>query len=320
MEIIKYFDSTEFTAKRLIAMKRETRKQIYVVFSTLGEREAELIYDKITLLRLELVEFIDKIFLSHRRAGDPEKEELTEQKAKKADPAVEIINCNSYNPPDMESERGKGADMRRTLYYINQNLEESVSPDDVILVFLDADVVPEHFGAHFVLGLSGAIMEGYDFSKASFWREMGRVKKFVAQPIFSIIDHPDLDKLKDFAYPLSGEVGGTLHFFNSVCFWQIYGVETGINIDSCVGSYQVADINLGLYDHEHHGDLNIQKMAFGIMRTYLTQLRDYGIIELKQGAKISDTFKAAMIDEKGNRESMEFDLTEKKYSPLKEIL
>ena len=50
--------------------KSKGKKKIYVVFSTFGEREANLIYDKITLLKNELGTVIDKIFLSHRRAED----------------------------------------------------------------------------------------------------------------------------------------------------------------------------------------------------------------------------------------------------------
>ena len=188
------------------------------------------------------------------------------------------------------------------------------------MVFLDADVVPRHFGVHFVTGLAGAVLKGYDFAKASFWREMGRVKKYVAQPLFSVLDHPGLKSLSQLAYPLSGEVGGTVDFFNRVHFWQIYGVETGINIDASIGGYRVADVNLGLYDHEHHGDLGIQKMSFGIIRTFIRQCVDYGILELKDGTKISDIFRASYIDENAQRQEMEFNLEEKKYQPLKNII
>ena len=297
--------------------KSKGKKKVYVIFSTFGEREANLIYDKITLLKNELGTVIDKIFLSHRRAEN--RDELTEQKALLADENVEILICNSYDVPDMGNEKGKGADMRRTLFHINDKYADG-KPEDIILVYLDADVVTEYFGPHFVLGLAGAVLKGNDFAKASFWRGMGRVKKFVAQPLFSVIDHPDLNRLREFSYPLSGEVAGTLKFFNSVNFWQIYGVETGINIDASLGKFKIADVNLGSYDHEHHGDLNIQKMAFGIIRTYFKQLLDYGLIDLKKGAEISDSFQASYIDENSDRQKMEFDLTEKKYKPMDTVL
>ncbi|MFW5770884.1 MAG: hypothetical protein ACOCX9_05560 [Spirochaetota bacterium] len=315
MTEIMRFDSGELTREVVTSMKGE--KLIHVIFSTFGEREASLIYEKISLLREELGDLVDTIYLSHRRAGDDE--EKTEQMARKADHNVEILICNNMEVPDMGKEKGKGADMRRALYHINITKAGS-NLDDHIVIFLDADVVPQYFGAHFVTGLAGAVLKGNDFAKASFWREMGRVKKYVAQPLFSVIDHPGLEKLSQLAYPLSGEVGGTVSFFNSVHFWQIYGVETGINIDASIHDYRVADVNLGLYDHEHHGDTGIQKMSFGIIRTFIRQCVDYGILELKDGATISDIFKASYIDEKAQRQEMEFNLEEKKYQPLGNIL
>ncbi len=315
MAEIMQFDPGELTREVVASIKGQ--KHIHVIFSTFGEREASLIYEKISLLRENLGELVDTIYLSHRRAGDDE--EKTEQMARKADHNVEILICNNLEVPDMGEEKGKGADMRRALYHINTTKVKN-NPDDHIVIFLDADVVPQYFGAHFVTGLAGAVLKGNDFAKASFWREMGRVKKYVAQPLFSVIDHPGLEKLPRLAYPLSGEVGGTVSFFNSVNFWQIYGVETGINIDASMRNHRVADVNLGLYDHEHHGDTGIQKMSFGILRTFIRQCVDYGILELKDGAKISDIFRASYIDENAQRQKMEFNLEEKKYQPLENIL
>lgn len=317
MDKIKFYESTDFTLDKLNSLKGN--KKIYVIFSTFGEREAELIYNKITLLRDRLGPLIDRVFLSHRR-HEPDKPELTEKKAVEAYKDTKIIICNSLDVPDMGREKGKGSDMRRTVFQINKSFTDGLSGEDIILVFLDSDVVTEFFGAHFVLGLAGGVLSGADFSKAGFWREMGRVKKFVAQPLFSLINHDIVKNLTNFSYPLSGEVAGTLKFFNDVNFWQIYGVETGINIDACFGDYKIADVNLGLYDHEHHPDVNIQRMSFGIMRTFLHKMIDYGIIELKDGARVSDVFRASLIGELGTRQTMEFDLTEKMYQPLKNIL
>ncbi len=310
MKDIVYKEAKDYSLEKVTELKGD--RKLYVVFSTFGEREAELINEKITLLREKTGDLIDRIFLSHRRSGAAE--ELTESKAREADPSAEIIVCNDYRVPDMGDEKGKGADMRRTLFHINRH--HCDKEEDPVIVFLDADVVEEYFGEHFVLGLAGPVYEGCDFSKAGFWREMGRVKKFVAQPLFSVIEHPVLNNLRDLSYPLSGEVAGRLSFFNSVKFWQMYGVETGVNIDAFMGGFKTADVNLGLYDHEHHGDVNIQKMCFGIIRTYLMKLLEYGIIELKDSASISHLFKASYIDEGADRQRLDFDLTERKYQPL----
>jgi len=314
-EIIKYSHGS-FTTDELLKLKGD--KKIYVVFSTFGEREADLVIEKIAVLKTLPDGLIDNIIINHRRAG--ESADRTESGISSAYKDVNIMVSNNANIPDMKNEKGKGGDMRRTIYRINREYLHNSSPDKVIVVFLDADVLPEYFGTHFVTGLAGAVLNGADYAKGGFWREMGRVKKYVAQPLFSAISHPSIKALSEFSYPLSGECAGTLRFFNSVSFWQMYGVETGILIDAVSGEYILADVNLGLYDHEHHNDINIQKMSFGIIRTYLRSLIDYGIITLNKDAVLSDAFSAEYINSDGERVTLKENLAEIKYRPLAEIL
>ena len=73
MEKIKYYESSQFPVKKIKDIKGDYT--IVVVFSTFGTREAELIYDKISLIRKELGSIVDGIYLSHRRENDTE--ELT---------------------------------------------------------------------------------------------------------------------------------------------------------------------------------------------------------------------------------------------------
>jgi hypothetical protein len=316
MNKIAKYSSSEFTSDKLLSLKKN--KKIYVVFSTFGEREADLVIEKIAVLKKLSHAIIDRIIINHRRAG--ENADRTESGISSAYNDVDIMVSNNAIVPDMEKEKGKGGDMRRTIYRINKEYLNGSSPDNVIVVFLDADVLPEYFGSHFVTGLAGAVLNGADYAKGGFWREMGRVKKYVAQPLFSVISHPSLKALSGFSYPLSGECAGTLSFFNAVSFWQMYGVETGMLIDAVNGDYSLADVNLGLYDHEHHNDVNIQKMSFGIIRTYLRSLIDYGIINLNKDAALSDIFSAEYINSDGERVRLEENLAEIKYRPLAEIL
>lgn len=314
MADIKYYNAGDFILNDIIKKKGERGALVYVIFSTLGERESELIYDKIQVLCNDPGSLIDKIFLSHRRTGD--RMDRTEILAKEASRFIEIIISNDIQVPGMGQEKGKGADMRRALFHLNSRYTFDTTDENIIIIFLDGDSSPEHFGPRYVTGLCGAVLDGYDFARAGFFREMGRVKKFVAQPLYSAIGHHELKNLTMMSYPLSGEMGGTLQFFNSVSFWQIYGVETGINIDSSVMDFKTADINMGIHDHEHQDEIKIQKMAFGIIRTYLKQLESHGFIELKRNAVISDRFRAAFINEMGERDFLDFDLDEKKYEPL----
>lgn len=317
MDKITHLHSSRFSAADLAAAKG--RQRIYVVFSTLGEREADLVAGKIRVLRAELDGVVDRIFISHRRER-PDEPDRTEERVRAIDPAATIIITNTEAVPDMGDERGKGADMRRTLYHINRRYRQDRLAEEIVIVFLDADVSMQYFGSHFVTGLAGAVVEGFDFAKAGFWRAMGRVKKYLAQPLFSSIAHPAARRLTAFSYPLSGEVAGTLSFFNAVCFWQMYGIETGVAIDSCFQGYRMADVNLGHYDHGHYSDLGIQKMSFGVIRTWLRQMVEYGVIELKDGATVNDIFQFNAIDENGERQFHSYDLTELKYRPLVEIL
>ena len=312
-DIIKY-NHADFSHDEILKLKGN--RKIHVVFSTFGEREADLVAGKIELLKTLPSGIIDRFLLNHRRAGKGR--DLTESMVIERAPETEIVISNDFAVPDMGSEKGKGADMRRTLYHINRTFNGP--PSEAVVLFPDADVVPEHFGTHFLTGLAGAVLHGADFAKAGFWREMGRVKKFVAQPLFSVIRHPVLDRLAGFSYPLAGECAGTLEFFNSVSFMQIYGVETSILIDGLLDGHLMADVNLGLYDHEHHTDINIQKMCFGIIRTYMLALMERGLLELKGGAGLSDLFRAEYIDRREERVVISEDLSEIRYRPLKTIL
>lgn len=314
-DIVRY-SHDDFTPERILKIKGDRR--IYAVFSTFGEREADLVIGKIAVLKTLPAGVIDRIIVNHRRAGVSA--DRTEHGIYSAYKDVDILISNDAAVPDMKKEKGKGADMRRTIYRINRDYLNGCSPDDVITVFLDADVLPEYFGTHFLTGLAGAVLNGADYAKGGFWREMGRVKKYVAQPLFSVISHPLLAGLAGFSYPLSGECAGTVGFFNSVSFTQIYGVETSILIDAVTGGYTLADVNLGLYDHEHHNDINIQKMSFGIIRTYLRSLIDHGIISLNRGASLSDIFSAEFINSDGERVTIKENLEEIRYRPLAEIL
>ena len=169
MKQIEQYEAADFTRDGLLRAKG--KRKVFVVFSTFGEREGELIYDKIRLLREELGEYADGILVSHRRTG--EGEDLTERRAREAWDGTRVLVCNGLEVPDMGSERGKGADMRRALYHVNRSWKGDSADRDVVVVFLDADVVPRYFGPHFVLGLSGAVLDGNDFARASFWRAMG---------------------------------------------------------------------------------------------------------------------------------------------------
>ena len=62
----------------------------------------------------------------------------------------------------MGDERGKGADMRRALFTINKSFAETSSRKDIVIVFLDSDVLPGYFGEHFVFDFATDGITGQD--------------------------------------------------------------------------------------------------------------------------------------------------------------
>ncbi len=308
-----YYKSSDFTIDSLINAKKI---RCFVIFSAFGEREADLLCSKISLIKNECNALVDKIIVSHRRIGN--NEDKTEIKLKDEFDDVCLLNCNSYSVPDMRDEAGKGADMRRALYFCYKVLKAN-SHD--CIVFLDADVDTELFRSEYFYALAGPIINAEaQFCKASFFRKSGRVKKFTAQPLFSVINHPMLNGLSQFAYPLSGEVAGSFEFFASAGFAQRYGVETALLIDAVMQKIKMADVNLGNYDHIHGSDEDICRMSFGVIRTYLRKLEDYGVISLNENSAISNDFKRTYIDENLEMRSESDSLNEIIYEPLQKII
>lgn len=315
MTQIKLYNNTDFSAKEILSLKRQ--KKIYVIFTTLGDKEAEYIAEKINLFKSENNFIIDKIFLAHRRMGS--EPDQTEFVIKNYSDVVELVICNNLHVPDMGTESGRGADLRRALYHINTKYVKDNNPDDFVIIYMAEDIISEFFDSDCILALAGAILSGSDFAKASFWRSMGRVKKYVAQPLLSLFNHPDLAHLTEIAYPVSNEVAGTLKFFNSVQLWQNYGLETGILLDAILSKCSVADVNLGFFEHEHRSETTIQKMSFGIMRTFMIKMKEYGFLKLENNLELSDRLEASYIDENGDRKKFSHMLAEIEYQPLNKI-
>jgi glucosyl-3-phosphoglycerate synthase len=319
MTDINLFDISAFPLDRLIKLKGDIA--VIVVLPTLGERESDLIADKLAMLSSLTGSVVDHIFLAHRKLSPSSSPDRTEQAASAAPCPVTVINCAEVTGiPDMDMEPGKGADMRRALFEISKMPDITESCADPVVVFLDSDSDNSFFSPDYAVSLACAVLSGFDFAKAGFWRRSGRVKKFTAQPLFSVIDHPLINKLTGLSYPLSGECAARMSFFNSVHFFQKFGVETSMLIDACAGGSKIADINFGLYDHGHSGDADVQKISFGVIRAFLMRLEMMGIISFNNGARISDIFRLISIDENGTPGADELNMAEKIYEPLASLL
>lgn len=314
--MIEYFNLSDFTIDGLAAIKGS--RKLVVVFPTRGSRDVQLLADKISRIKKDLGSIVDIVIVAHRRHSE-EVDEI-ESMISSSFNCVDLLLCNNIDVADMGKESGKGADMRRAIYHINKNIYPDVAPEDVAVCFLDSDSSSDCFSADYVTAMATPVFRGYDIARAGFSRPRGRASRFAAQPLFSMVEHPMLEGLSRFSYPLSGEIAATLAFFNDFEFMQGYGVETAMDIYSVSSGCMIADVNLGVYDHYPQDDISIQKISFSVLKCYFSRLQELGLIRFENGARLSERFMMNFIAASGERGSADFDMGERKYQPLKKIV
>ena len=165
---------------------------------------------------------------------------------------------------------GKGDAMWRAL---------AVARGDVVL-YLDADTL--EFGAHFVPGLLGPLLEvpGVRFVKAAYRRiwnveeDGGRVTELAAKPLFNVF-YPELT---GFAQPLAGEVAATRELLLSIPFFTGYAVEAGMMVDvlAAAGLPAMAQVDLGTRRHLPQSIFELGRMSYAVVRAIECRLRQEG--------------------------------------------
>jgi glucosyl-3-phosphoglycerate synthase len=133
------------------------------------------------------------------------------------------------------SQLGKGASMKDGLDHAKND----------IIVFLDGDIDP--YPEKMIEQMTVPILENrYDFIKASFSRNSGRVTELVAKPLLSIF----FPSLSHYTQPLSGMIAGRKSFFRKIDFFNDYGVDIGILIDMHQLNARIAEINIGYIEND----------------------------------------------------------------------
>lgn len=108
---------------------------------------------------------------------------------------------------------GKGASMKDGLLCAKNN----------IVVFLDGDIDP--YPEKMLEQMTAPIIaDRFDFIKATFARNSGRVTELVAKPLLSMF----FPELAHYSQPLSGMIAGKKKFFENIDFYNDYGVDVGI--------------------------------------------------------------------------------------------
>ena len=163
--------------------------------------------------------------------------------------------------------RGKGDAMRRALPQLEGEL----------VVFLDADAPST--GPHYATGLLGPLVSGEaDFVKAFYRRPLGddpdgggRVNHLMARPALRVF-FPELAGVRQ---PLAGEVAARRDLLERLPFADGYAVEIAMLIDAwrAVGLDRLAQVDLGVMEHEHQPLHALTDMAETVLRTIVERAR-----------------------------------------------
>lgn len=130
---------------------------------------------------------------------------------------------------------GKGSSMKEGLLFASNEL----------VVFLDGDIDP--YPEMMIEQMTDPLItDEYDFIKATFGRNNGRVTELVAKPLLSMF----FPALSHYSQPLSGMIAGKKSFFEKIDFFNDYGVDIGILIDMHTQNARIAEINIGYIEND----------------------------------------------------------------------
>jgi glucosyl-3-phosphoglycerate synthase len=171
---------------------------------------------------------------------------------------------------------GKGEVMWRSL----------AATDGDLIVFIDADL--RSFTPSYLTGLLGPLLfeRTVQLVKAVYERPFvegdlvvqaggGRVTELVARPLLNL-HWPDLAGV---VQPLAGEYAARRELLERLPFPCGYGVELGLLVDTYErhGLESIAQVDLGVRQHRHHGERRLGRMAAEIMQTAYSRLAANGL-------------------------------------------
>ncbi|TDO27968.1 HAD-IB family phosphatase [Sediminibacterium goheungense] len=141
---------------------------------------------------------------------------------------------------------GKGASMK----------DGMLCAQNEIIVFLDGDIDP--YPDKMIEQMTAPLIHNeYDFIKATFSRNSGRVTELVAKPLLSMF----FPALSHYSQPLSGMIAGRKSFFEKLEFFNDYGVDVGILIDMHNQGARITEINIGYIENDSKPLHELGKMS-----------------------------------------------------------
>ncbi len=141
---------------------------------------------------------------------------------------------------------GKGASMK----------DGMLCAKNEIILFIDGDIDP--YPDQMIEQMSSPLLNNeYDFVKATFARNSGRVTELVAKPLLSMF----FPGLSHYSQPLSGMIAGKKSFFEKIEFFNDYGVDVGILIDMHTQHARINEINIGYIENDSKPLHELGKMS-----------------------------------------------------------
>ncbi len=179
--------------------------------------------------------------------------------------------------PQYGSCRGKGENLWKAIHQLRGD----------IICYVDADIKNIH--SKFASALVAPLIyrPEIQYVKAFYDRPLafsddirpsggGRVTEILVRPLFSMF-FPELTAL---IQPLSGEYAVRREVLERLPFPVGYGVETSHLIDVYRegGLDAFAQVDLDNRVHRNRSTNDLGRMAFGILRSFMKRLRDYGMV------------------------------------------
>lgn len=194
---------------------------------------------------------------------------------------------------------GKGASMKDGLLCAKND----------IVVFLDGDIDP--YPEKMIEQMTAPIIQDeFDFIKATFARNSGRVTELVAKPLLSMF----FPTLSHYSQPLSGMIAGKRSFFQNIEFFNDYGVDIGILIDMHKQKARIAEINIGYIENDskplHELGRMSKEVASAIIKKAFSQNNAAVSMEEFQSINIiRDQMEIAFTEQlKGAKKMVAFDM------------
>ena len=279
-----YHHSEFWDLKKLVETKEDKNLTISLCLPTLNEEKT--IGKEIIIFRSELMErypLIDEIAVIDSGSTD---NTLEVAKNFGADTylASEIL-------PDLEEKKGKGENLWKAIYQLKGD----------IIVYVDADISNIH--PRFVYGLVAPLIyrDEVKYVKGFYDRPLafsggvrasggGRVTEILVRPLFSLF-FPDLTAM---IQPLSGEYAVRREVLEQIAFPIGYGVETShlIDVYHKYGLEAFAQTDLDKRVHENKATIDLGKMSFGILQTFIKRAKALGVFDSAEHTTILRQFQA----------------------------